>query len=65
MGFTGVAVEDEIDRTPAIQDVGTTIILLPLPMIQKRVFPGEPVDIRLIFSEPCAKVEEWRAKWGN
>jgi hypothetical protein len=40
MGFTWVAVEDEIDRTPAIQDVGTTTILFPLPMIQKRVLRG-------------------------
>ena len=65
MGFTWIAVEDEIDRTPAIQDVGTTTILFPLPMIQKRVLRGEPVDIRFMFSELCTKIEEFRAKLAN
>jgi hypothetical protein len=65
MGLTWIAVEDEIDRTPAIQDVGTATILFPLPMIQKRVLRGEPIDIRLMFSELCARIQECRAKWAN
>jgi hypothetical protein len=45
--------------------IGTTTILFPLPMIQKRVLRGEPVDIRLMFSELCTKIEEFRAKLAN
>jgi hypothetical protein len=63
--LTWVAVEDEIDRTPAVQDIGTTIILFPLPMIEKRAIRGERFDVRSIFSELCAKVGELRAKWSH
>jgi len=62
MGFRWVAVEDEIDRTPAIQDVGTATILFPLPMIQKRMLRSEPINIRLIFADLCAKISDLRGE---
>ena len=65
IGFTWIAVEDQVDRTPAIQDLRIGNILFPLPIIQNRVLHGEQVNIRPMFSELCARIEDWRARLVN
>jgi hypothetical protein len=62
LGLTWVAVEDEIDRVPALQAVGTTIILYPLTMIEKRVVRGEQFEVRHTINQLCSKVDEIRGK---
>jgi hypothetical protein len=62
LGLTWVAVEDEHGRDPAVRVDDTSILLLPLTSISKRIERGEPVNVRELFDWYCVKIGELKAK---
>jgi len=61
-GLYWCAVEDDYGRSPALQDLETTLVLFPQTMISKRVERGETVDVRGLFDGLCAEIERLRSE---
>jgi Domain of unknown function (DUF3806) len=56
LGLTWVAIEDEYGCDAALVLEGTSVKVFPLTSISKRVEAGEPVDVRVLFSNACSTI---------
>lgn len=55
-----VIVEDDYDRSPAVQLPGTSIIFYPVTMISKRIENGEDLDVFDLFNWVADTMEKSR-----